>query len=133
MKFRQIQFISGNSIRNATKDQVSIKKRPELRARVEMIKIELSKVNRMMSGRALYWVILYELRQSHNTIGLMNITDSGLVECSGPKVHHLRMFQTFWDKCLMNFSELPPDSMLQPLYEKQVKRNDASGRVHQNF
>ena len=107
--------------------------RPELKTRVEMIKIELSKTHSMLSGRALYWVILHELRQSHNTICLMNINDLNQVRCRGPKVHHLRMFQTYWDKCFMNFKEQPPESMLEPLYTCQVKQNDGLAKCIQVY
>ena len=102
-----------------------IVKRLEMKARVEIIKIELSKTHKMLSGRALYWMILHELRQSHNTIGLMNINDLNQVNCRGPSIHHLRMFQTHWDKCLVNFEDLPSEGTLEPLYTKQVKRSDA--------
>ena len=102
-----------------------IVKRPELKARVEIIKIELSRTHKMLSGRVLYWMILHELRQSHNTIGLMNINDLSQVNCRGPKVHHLRMFQTHWDKCLANFKDLQSEGTLEPLYTKQAKMKDA--------
>ena len=78
-------------------------------------------------------MISHELRQSHNTIGLMNITVLQLVECRGPQLHHLRMFQTYWDKCLINFSEHPPDSILQPLYERQIRRSERFAKVYQIY
>jgi len=52
-----------------------IVKRPELHARVNNIRTDLYKENKLLSGRALYWILLNELRTSKNTHGLMNILD----------------------------------------------------------
>ena len=99
-----------------------IVKKPELKARVDNIRTELYKVNKVLSGRALYWILLNELRTSKNTHGLMNILDLQKVTCRGEEVRHLRGFFTYWQRCLQNFDEKPGDNVLQPLFEQEVCR-----------
>ena len=99
-----------------------IKKKPELKMRIDSIKVQIWKDCKQLSGRALYWIILNELRTSANTIGLMNITDLQNVTCRGHEINHLRNFHTYWLKCLENFPKIPGDEILQPLYEKQVMK-----------
>ena len=98
-----------------------IEQNHELKVRVNMDKLELAKQNEVMSGRAIYWIILNELKTSRNTFGLMNLTDLQHVLCKGPRIHHLRTFDTHWDACLMNFAEQPAETLIQPMYEVQVK------------
>ena len=82
-----------------------INDKPELKIRVDMERVELNKVNKQFSGRALYWIILHELRRSLNSKGLSNLKDLQNVTCRGPTVYHLRMYQTHWDRCIMNFCQ----------------------------
>ena len=66
-------------------------------------------------------MILHELRTSAITIGLMNIADPPNVTCRGVEVHHLRSSHIYWNNCLNNFEEVPPDNTLLRMYEKRVK------------
>ena len=50
--------------------EVLAKRRAEFWNRVEMVKIEVAKERKFFSGRSPYWMILHELRQSCNAIGL---------------------------------------------------------------
>lgn len=102
-----------------------IEQKNELKLRVEMDMLEFAKTHEMMSGRALYWIILNELRVGLNTVGLMNISDLHNVNCRGPTIHHLRMLHTYWDKCLFNFNVVPDVSILLPLFETQVRLSTA--------
>jgi hypothetical protein len=98
-----------------------VAKRPELKARVDNIRTNLYKEGKILSGRALYWILLNELRTSKNTHGLMNILDLQQVKCRGKEVRHLRGFFTYWQKCLQNFNVKPGEDVLQPLFEEQVR------------
>jgi hypothetical protein len=101
-----------------------IANRLELKARVDNIRTDLYKDNKTLSGRALYWIILHELRTSKNTHGLMNILDLQRIQCRGKECRHLKMFITHWQRCLQNFDVQPDESVLQPLFEKQVYKCD---------
>lgn len=49
-----------------------VEKRSEFLTRVKM---DLCKLGKPLSGRALYWMILNEFRTSRNAVGMMNIND----------------------------------------------------------
>ena len=74
-------FLRGISRKVNIGFMVLIEMRHELSLRVQMDKVELAKLKppKMLIGRALYWIILHELRRSENTIGLMNIKDLSLI------------------------------------------------------
>ena len=103
-----------------------VRRRAEFSTRARLVKMDLYKVGEPLSGRVLYRMILNELRTSRNTIGMMNINDLNRVNNRGRETHHLRNFQSHWDKCLSNFRKLPDEETLQPLYEVQVVECDAS-------
>ena len=66
-------------------------------------------------------MILHDLGNSRNAIGLMNIADLQKVTCRGPEIHHLKNLEALWDKCLANCKNIPDEETLQPLYEKMSK------------
>ena len=43
------------------------------------------------------------------------------------------MFQTHWDKCLINFKEQPSEETLEPLYTKEVKKSVAFAMCMQSY
>ena len=81
--------------------------------------------SKQLSGRALYCIILDEVKTKQKTAGLMNIKDLNKITCCGPEVHHLRNCQDHWDRCLASFENIPDDETFQPLYAKQIKKNTA--------
>lgn len=78
-------------------------------------------------------MMLEEFKASRNTTGLMNINDSQNITCRGPEAHHLRNCQAHWDRCLANFKNMPDDETLQPLYDKQIKRNTAFEQTYELY
>lgn len=98
-----------------------IAKEVALKTRIDMWKIELHSLDESFSGRAMYWIILQHLRTSANVKNAKNINDLRKVDCRGKTIYHLKIFQAHWDKCLSEFSKMPGDETLQPLYDTQVR------------
>ena len=96
---------------------------------MEIDKAELMKQNQMLSGRALYWMILHEPRQSSNTIGSRKNSRPLKSDVPWSNGSSSQELLSSLGEMLHELSMIPGDET-PTIYEMQVKEDISFKRMY---